>query len=320
MPAKSKLFGPPQLDLFGGRLAKDPHAALRSLGDRLPSRLRLGTSSWTFTGWADIVYFDRYANQKAFLKDSLGEYARHPLLRTVGIDRSYYAPMTAKDLGHYKSLLPQDFVAVSKVWSEITTRIFPRHHARAGQVNERFLDPSLFEAFVEPYKAFEPHTGPFVVEVPPAPGPVNADGFADAVARFLDAHGDSHRFAFELRDKRLFSERYVKVLRSRGASHVYNWWSHMPSIETQLDWTGGLVSPFVVSRLLLPPGRSYVDMKEAYQPFDHIVVPQPSMREQVLRLIRAAMEASSEVLILVNNKAEGSSPLTIEALARLLAE
>ena len=44
------------------------------------------------------------------------------------------------------------------------------------------------------------------------------------------------------------------------------------------------------------------------------------MRREVAVLARAALATHRRVSILVNNKAEGCSPLTIRALAEMLAE
>ncbi|NNE20073.1 MAG: hypothetical protein HKN10_16505, partial [Myxococcales bacterium] len=87
---KSPLFAEedPQLGLFerddavAADSTRDMHGELEAIRSRLPTNLRLGTSSWTFPGWAGLVYRKRYANQRAFLRDSLGEYAQHPLMRT----------------------------------------------------------------------------------------------------------------------------------------------------------------------------------------------------------------------------------------------
>ena len=78
---------------------------------------------------------------------------------------------------------------------------------------------------------------------------------------------------------------------------------------------GGLL----MARLLLPPGRRYGELKEAYAPFDRICAPQLEMRREVVDLVRAALEREKECYIIVNNKAEGSSPLTVLGLAELLA-
>ena len=58
----------------------------------LPASIRLGTSSWSFTGWEGLVY-DRKAKQSELSQHGLEAYGKHPLLRAVGIDRSYYAPV-----------------------------------------------------------------------------------------------------------------------------------------------------------------------------------------------------------------------------------
>jgi uncharacterized protein YecE (DUF72 family) len=79
-----------------------------------------------------------------------------------------------------------------------------------------------------------------------------------------------------------------------------------------------LDSRLVVARLLLPPGKRYADLKEAYAPFDRLVAPQPQMRRDIVALVRAALDRDAECYVLVNNKAEGSSPLTVQALAKLL--
>jgi len=96
---------------------------------------------------------------------------------------------------------------------------------------------------------------------------------------------------------------------------VINYWTRMPTVGEQLDIPGVLTAPFVVTRLMLPPGARYDDNKESFAPFDRIVKPQPQMRADVLNLVRACVKQGRDLFIIVNNKAEGSSPLTIRALA-----
>ena len=58
---------------------------LREIATRVPPTLRMGTSSWSFPGWRGIVYpGERTSTWLA--REGLRYYARHPLLRTVGID------------------------------------------------------------------------------------------------------------------------------------------------------------------------------------------------------------------------------------------
>jgi uncharacterized protein YecE (DUF72 family) len=331
--AKSPLFGEeePQLGLFdqpegeATDSVEEQRRALQSLRERLPEKLRLGTSSWTFPGWAGLVYHRRYPNQKAFLRDSLGEYAAHPLMRTVGVDRGYYSPVPEEDLSAYSRQLPDGFRAAMKVWQRVTMPGFPRHPRygeEAGKDNPSFLDAELFrQAVHEPARiGFSRHMGPWIVEIAPSPSPLDPSRFCEKLDAFLEAAPKDFPFAVELRDRKLLTAQYARTLQKHGASHVFNYWSKMPKLAQQMRVDGLLDGPLCIARLLLPPGERYADLKEAYAPFDRLVSPQPEMRQDVVRLVREALEHDKQCYIIVNNKAEGSSPLTVRALAELLAD
>ena len=77
---------------------------LRALADALPPDLWLGTSSWSFPGWAGLVY-DREYSERRLAREGLGAYARHPLARAVGIDRSYHAVVPQEAFADYAARL-----------------------------------------------------------------------------------------------------------------------------------------------------------------------------------------------------------------------
>lgn len=299
----------------------------------VPAHVHLGTSSWTFAGWAGIVYQRHYPTQKDFVRSSLEEYVAHPLLTTVGIDRSYYGPIAASELASYAALLPEGYRTVMKVWDELTTLTFPEHErfgARRGQPNPRFLDVAAFAEHVAlpVEESFRAHLAAYVLEIPPTPRAPDVARFEERLDAFLAEAGAFGPFAVELRDPRLLTPRYVEILRARGASHCFNLWTRMPSIRKQMARLGELagapgpavLGPLVVARLMIPHGKGYEKQKAAFEPFDRIVVPQPEMRADVVALAEACGEAGLPLYVIVNNKAEGSAPLTIEALARLLAK
>jgi uncharacterized protein YecE (DUF72 family) len=295
----------------------------RALARELPAWIRLGTSSWTFPGWSNLVYAGR-PSEKDLKSSGLRAYAEHPLFRTVSIDRAYYGPLSSRDLAGYAAQLPAGFLAVSKVWDEITTFVFPNHPRageRAGKKNPFFLDPAKTRDEVLAFYTYEfmPFTGPFVFELPPAPPDMVGDGrehFA-AIERLLRALPTNFRYAFELRNRELLVPRYFDLLREYGASHVYNMWTAMPSVGEQLAMSKP-TAPFAVARLMLPARTRYAQLKDAYAPFDRIVLPQPEMREDVARLALACEESSSELFVLANNKAEGCAPLTLRAVAETI--
>jgi hypothetical protein len=75
----------------------------------------------------------------------------------------------------------------------------------------------------------------------------------------------------------------------------------------------------LVIRWLLRRNRGYDEARDLYGPFDRLAEPDPDTRQALVALVAAALANGREVFVIVNNKAEGSSPLSVVALARALA-
>ncbi|HEV8610622.1 MAG TPA: DUF72 domain-containing protein [Thermoanaerobaculia bacterium] len=324
-----------QLDLFGesppppprpssteaDRLARE-HAEASVIAARLPAGVRFGTSSWSFPDWAGIVY-SRVTKVTELAREGLREYALHPLLTTVGIDRSYYAPIPPQDLVRYSEQLPPAFPCCAKALELVTSAARPaRSGGRPGEPNPEFLNARLFEdEMLGPFRdVFREHAGPFILQFPPAPRSLrmSAPEFAGKLERFLADLPKDFRYAIELRDPTFLTADYRDALAAHGAAHVYNYVTAMPMPAEQAKAIPVSSASFAVIRLLLRPGTTYGERREEMMPFSRLTDQNPEMREQVVSLARAATDAGIPVSVLVNNKAEGCSPLTIRALAEML--
>ena len=306
------LFGPPAAAQLDTRADEE-------LMRHVPEHVRFGTSSWTFPGWAGIVYAGS-PGERELAARGLEEYARHPLFRTVGIDRSYYAPLDGATLDRYAAQLPEGFSCVMKVFSEITSAV----HPKTREENPSFLSRErVLREVIEPVSEhFAAHAGPLVFEFSPLrrselPEP---RAFAERLGELFRSLPRELPYAVELRNRELFTHAYLDVLRDVGVGHVLNFWERMPDVGEQLSVPGVLTAPVVVTRLLIPPGERYDSRKRVLTPFDRIVDPQEKMRADVERLSEACRELGKALLVIVNNKAEGSSPLTVRALAERLAQ
>lgn len=298
-------------------------ADVRRLGERIPPGVRFGTSSWSFPGWAGIVY-RRPRSQAELARDGLREYARYPLFGTVGIDRSYYAPLTADELRRYASQLPDGFPCCAKVPAMYASPVLPGSgRDTPAAPNPDFLSADGFlHDVIEPFALrFAEHTGPFILEIPPVPPEARLDplAFADRLGAFLAALPAGTPMAVELRDRRLITPTYATVLAQAGATHVLNYWSAMPMPGEQAAVVDVSRAPFAVVRLLLRPGTRYESRRDAFRPFNRIVEPDDRLRRDVTRIVTDAAGRQQPVYVLVNNKAEGSAPLTIRALAEQVA-
>lgn len=333
-----------QLRLFGGAAGDEenlvePHLTEgdRELASRVPSFVRFGTCSWSFPGWKNIVYGGT-PTERELARGGLAAYAQQPLFRTVSLDRGYYAPLRAEELRAYAHQLEVArerapalgrFFVVSKVWDELTTAVFPRHAkygARAGTKNPHFLDAArcASEVFAPYLDAFTSNAGPFLFELTPMPqGTFDERAFVARVDDFISRLPGNFRYAFELRNADLFGARWLDMLKANRVAHSFTYWTAMPSLREQLRQHARTLSGgtgFGVVRLMLPPYTRYESRKNDFAPFDRVVDPHHDMREDVLAILRAFAQAGSRaIFVLVNNKAEGSSPLTIRALAEMTA-
>jgi uncharacterized protein YecE (DUF72 family) len=286
------------------------------------SHVRFGTSSWAYEGWQGLVYQQTYAKSR-FSQDALAEYATYrkegvPLFRTVGIDHSFYRPASAVQLAHYASQVPDDFRFCSKVWEDITIPVYanlPRYGARAGKANPRFLDAGAFSDLVwAPAQAgLGAKLGPFIFEFQRW-GRESAD-FLHALDQFLGTLPSGPQYATEVRNPEILCSRYLDILQAHHVSHVYNHWTAMPPLAEQhrlLKQT--FTASHVVIRLLTPLGLAYEHAVERFAPYDRIIAPQGRMRQDTAMLVQQAVAQGRDAYVLVNNRAEGCSPLTIEAL------
>jgi uncharacterized protein YecE (DUF72 family) len=285
--------------------------------------IRLGTSTWTYEGWQGQVYQRPYAKSK-FAQECLGEYAQYqyhgtPLFTTVGNDATFYRPPTANQLKRYLNQIPDDFEMCFKVWEEITIPSFAkqaRYGVKAGQPNPRFLDARLFNDLVlTPYREanFVPHAGPFLFEF--QRHGMSAEEFCSQLDAFFQQLPKDFRYGVEIRNAGLLGPEYHRVLETHGVAHIYNHWSYMPSVAEQHKRLGSFTAPFTVLRLLTPLKMSYEAAKKRAEPYTKIIEELPEMRRNTVELVRQAVREERRAYVLVNNRAEGNAPLTIQALA-----
>ena len=288
--------------------------------------IRLGTSTWTYEGWQGQVYKRQYA-KSTFTRECLGEYCQYqdqgePLFRTVGNDATFYRPPSAAQLRHHLTQIPEDFEMCCKVWELITIPNFAkqaRYGANAGQANPWFLDATAFKELVlAPYRKakFDRHNGPFLFEF--QRHDLSVDEFCSRLDKFFLQLPRDCRYAVEVRNPGLLGVSYCQVLSRHGVAHVYNHWSYMPSLAEQHNRMGRFTAPFTVLRLLTPLKISYEAAKKRAEPYTQIVGELPEMRRDTVALVRKAIAENRRAYVLVNNRAEGNAPLTVEGLVGML--
>jgi len=288
----------------------------------MPEGLRMGTSSWSFPGWAGLVYANRVGEQM-LSREGLGAYSRHPLLRAVGVDRTFYAPMTADEFRHYAQLVPPEFRFVVKAHAALTTPIDRQARNIAVQPDiDRFLDLRYaIDRIVTPaVEGLGERLGALLFQFPPLGLPYAREPqlFIDALGAFLDQLPRGPQYAVEVRNREILGPEYADVLARNGVTHCFNVHPRMPSVLEQADLLGdhSWLSGAVVIRWMLHPTQDYEAARERYFPFDRIVDPDVANRSAVATLLERILGRGNEAIVVANNKAEGCAPLSLFGLAR----
>jgi uncharacterized protein YecE (DUF72 family) len=317
-----------QLTLFAGSEPEEPKEEpvglapisleVEDLGQALHPEIRLGPSTWSFPGWAGIVY-DRKYTPTRLAHEGLAALAQHPLLRAAGVDRTHYAPIPAAEFAAYAEVVPVGFRFLVKAHEALTLARFPdrpRYGRDRGLGNPRYLDAAYAaEAVVAPYvEGLQEKGGALLFQFAPQDlgGPAR---FADELGAFLAALPRGPLYAVELRNRELLVPRYAEALAAAGAVHCINAHPRMPDVRTQASLTGLATAPALVVRWLLGPGETYEEAGKRFAPFDRLQEEDLAARRGLATLARQAVARNQPVLITVNNNAEGSAPLSIERLA-----
>lgn len=323
-----------QLSLFGGgveppgsRSRRVPAACPPTPGDadlarRLPPQVRLGTSSWSFPGWGGLVYDTSY-DGTLLSRSGLAAYSAHPLLRTVSIDRAYYAPLPEAEYAGYARQVPPEFRFMVKAPAEITAAWLRGADGRSAGDNPRQFDAGFaLDRFIRPaVDGLGDRCGPLVFQFPPQGYRAvrQARTFARRLGEFLAALPSGPLYAVELRDPELWTDEFLGVLRATGVRLCVSVHPRAPALDRQALALEALPAGPLVVRWNLNPLHRYEEAREHYAPFDRLVEEDPRSRNAIATLCRAAALAGQPAFVVANNKAEGCAPLTLGKLAAGIA-
>jgi uncharacterized protein YecE (DUF72 family) len=295
---------------------------LHALAHSLPALLHLGTSSWSFQGWAGLVYSGEISETK-LAREGLRAYAQHPLLRAVGIDRTFYAPIAQGEYEKYAAQVPAHFRFLVKAPMACTSP-YVRDDFGKFSNSPFFLDAAYAtEYFCNPcVSGLGEKLGVMVFQFPPLGSQIRheVDSFINRLYRFLKALPPSGHYAVEVRDAALLTDRFFKALLHSGVQYCVGVHANLPTPAVQIERANAVlpIGAFI-ARWSLHSGFKYEDAKARYFPFTQLVDEDPEARNTLCIAALRAIDAGFPVHIIANNKAEGSAPRTLAKLAKAIA-
>lgn len=286
----------------------------------------IGTSSWKYRGWSNLLYDDaRYVwrgkfAKSRFEKNCLAEYAE--VFKTVCVDATYYKFPEMDSLEKLAADVPSDFQFGFKVTDEITHKSFPilpKFGVRAGRPNENFFNADLFvESFLTPCESIRPNVGILMFEFTRFTSSDYAHG-SDFVADldvFLGKLPKGWPYGIELRNKTWLEADYFACLAKHSVAHVFNSWAMMPPVSAQMALNGSRTNhQLIAARFLLKPERRYEDAVKMFAPYDKLREVNEDARKAGVALIKEGKDnPQRKTFLFVNNRLEGNALETIAAM------
>ncbi len=272
--------------------------------------VKFGTCSWNYDSWVGLVYKER----KSRAVEYLAEYAR--TYSTVEIDSWYYRIPLSEEASAYWGMVPADFLFTIKAPQYLTLT-----HLResTGRQNQNFLSPQLFRQFLIAIQPILPNTSAIILQFEYLNRQKMADvhAFLEKLAKFFDIAGNEAPLAVEIRNPNYLTTDYFSLLKKHNIIHVLNEKQYMPPITEVARRYHTYFNDKIIVRLL---GGSRSDIEKITKKrWDRIVQPQSNL-EKIARMIQYFSEQEKEIFVNVNNHYEGSAPLSIKRLEKLIQD
>jgi uncharacterized protein YecE (DUF72 family) len=285
------------------------------------ARLRIGTCSWKFPSWHGLVYpapkginyLEAYAEQ----------------YDTVEIDQWFWSLFGEDSIGlpkpvdvdEYRRSVPEDFVFTVKAPNSVTlTHFYKKAKADPLVENPYFLSTSLFQTFLSLLDPLRDRLGPVMFQFEylnrqKMPSQTRFQEVFESFSRQLPA---GYQYGVEARNAKYLNRSYFEFLSRNGLSPVLLQGYWMPSItDVYDDWRSLIAQQEVVVIRLHGPDRKGIE-KQTGKRWNQIVAPRDEELAAISEMMEDLLERGVNVYLNVNNHYEGSAPLTIARIRRLL--
>ncbi len=305
----------------------DSGISLDPLPSTLRKRLRVGTCSWNYPEWEELGI---YSQKQRRHYDYLPEYAEH--FNSAEVDQWFWSlesPDLARlpkqeDVEAYARLTPDDFRFTVKAPNSITLTHFYKQAPKefAEKPNPHFLSGRLTEAFLKSLGPLKDKIGAIMFEfeyLNKTKMPSLA-AFFDLLGPFLSSLPGTFNYAIEIRNPNFLTKDYFSFLKSHNTGHVFVDGYYMPPAYGVFEkfGTDSLTSNTVVVRLL-GSDRQGIEMKTRKH-WTEVVDPRDKTIKEISELVKKLIPKKFDVYANFNNHLEGSAPLSIARLVRLLSE
>ena len=281
--------------------------------------IRIGTCSWKYDSWKGIIYPDK---EKI---NHLVEYAKH--FNTVEVDQWFWSLFEPKkvllpkdnDVKSYSESVPDDFRFTIKIPNSVTlTHFYNKSKTEELKPNPFFLNIDLFDKFLETLKPMQKNIGllMFQFEYLNKQKLSGLTEFIDRFEGFIENADKKYIYGIELRNPNYLKKPFFEFLERNKLAMVFLQGYYMPPIWQVFNEFKEQIKSTAVIRLH-GPDRSGIEKKTG-SIWNQIVEPKDEELEKVAEIIQYLKNKKVDTFVNVNNHYEGSAPLTIQKINKLI--
>jgi uncharacterized protein YecE (DUF72 family) len=275
--------------------------------------VKIGTCSWNYDSWVGLVY----SKPSPTAAGHLPEYSRK--YGTAEIDSWFYKIPDMREVQEYLGNVGKDFRFTVKVSEDISLTHLRKHGADELKPNPDFLSAGLFGKYLERIRPMIPQVDAVMLEFEylNRDKMKSLDSFLKALEVFTDSVPKGIPLAVETRNKNYLKGEYFQFLKEKGVIHVFSEKLYMPHVYEVYEEFGDSIRGTSVVRLL---GGDRKEMEEKTKGEWNRIVEEKPDKDKIVGMANEMMRRGGKVIINVNNHYEGSAPLTIQSLEKMLRE
>lgn len=282
--------------------------------------LRIGTCNWKYDSWKDLVY--KNISNKNYLEEYSKKY------NTVEIDQwfwSLFAPSKVvlprkSVVEEYKNSVPSDFLFTIKVPNSITlTHFYKESKDDELKANPHFLSIELVNEFLNTIKPLLNQIGCliFQFEYLNKQKMKSLSAFQTKLSEFHNQlNKKTPPMGIEIRNPNYLNEKYFSFLADLNIAPVFLEGYYMPPVAEVFKKHKKHIKNLCILRLH-GPDRKGIE-KIANDNWNKIYISRDKEIESIVEMIKELQANEVDLFVNVNNHFEGSAPLTIEKISKML--
>ncbi len=279
--------------------------------------MRIGTCSWKYDAWQDIVY--DAGSGRSYLQQYAAKYD------TVEIDQWFWSlfgdePVLPKDhvVKEYIEAVPDHFKFTIKMPNSLTlTHYYNKTKTGPLKPNPHFFSVDLYEQFIEKIRPMDGKIGMLMLQFEYLNKQKQASQsvFLQNFTGFLSNISRDFPLGVEIRNPNYLNRRFFEFLADHDLSMVFLQGYYMPPVASLVkDFKDDIRDTAVIR--LHGPNRQAIE-KKSHKQWDRIWDARDDELGNIYAAVKELLEKYVDIYINVNNHYEGSAPLTIEKIKNL---